>query len=329
MQLAADGLTSTALPAGEGFLDALAAAMLDRCTTDLETGDLSSVLILVPALPIAAELRSVMLRASPVPMFLPRFDTLTHWVQSTAIAGVPQPLLESERLVLLHEALRERGWFDEAALWGIASEMAGLFDELTAAAVTLPDDETVLAEQLQRAYALRASAPLAFEARVVHELWRALAAAGQPDAAATYRLRLAALARTVKQGDAGVRPLLVLLDAVPAESLDPAERDFLRRYGEMQPVSVFHPAPRSAATSPLMATLAAAWPESPSDPLFERAIELAKQQPQSPLAGRLQLVPAGGREQEAQAAVARSNNGSAGASGHAAASVAISGEVAA
>ena len=126
-------------------------------------------------------------------MLLPRFDTLTHWAGAAPLVGLPEPLPASERLVLLHEALRERGWFDESALWGVASEMAGLFDELTAAAVSLPADEAALAAQLQRAYAMRSSEPLAFEARVVHELWRALAALGASDAASLYRLRLAAL----------------------------------------------------------------------------------------------------------------------------------------
>jgi ATP-dependent helicase/nuclease subunit B len=309
MRQTADALTSTALPADECFLDAVAAAMLGRCDELLATGDLSSVLVLVPALPLAAELRSAMLRAAPRPLLLPRFDTLQHWLESAPVVGIRQPLADSERLVLLHAALRERGWFDESALWGIAAEMAGLFDELTAAAVTLPADEAALAAQLHRAYALRASAPLAFEARVVHESWRALAAAGQPDLAAAYRLRLAALASEVEQGEARPRPLLVLLDAAPDQSLDPAEHDFLLRYGRSQALSVFHPAPRSACASPLMATLAAAWPESSGAPLLERALLLAQQQPQSPLLGpfspRLQLVPSAGREQEAQAAVAQ------------------------
>lgn len=107
-----------------------------------------------------------MQRAVSRPLLLPRFDTLTHWVESSApVAGFPEALPASERLVLLHEALRERGWFDASALWGVASEMAGLFDELTAAAVSLPEDENVLAEQLQRAYSMRSSEPLAFEAR--------------------------------------------------------------------------------------------------------------------------------------------------------------------
>jgi len=300
-----DSLTSTPLSPGESFLDELAVAMLDRCTGGVESGDLSSVLVLVPALPIAAELRSAMLRAAPKALLLPRFDTLSHWVQSTPVDGVPESLSGSERLVLLHEALRERNWFDEAALWGIATEMAGLFDELTSAALALPDDEAALAAQLHHAYALRASAPLAFEARVVHELWRALAAIGQPDSAAMYRLRLAALAKQMKLADAPSQPLLVLLDAAPEESLDPAERDFLLRYGQSQSLSVFHPAPRSSQTSPLMAALAAAWPEAAELPLFERAAKLMQRLPESPLNARLQLIPASGREPEAQAAVAQ------------------------
>ena len=305
-------LNSIVLPAGEAFLDELAQAMLAQCAGEFAAGDLSSVLVLTPALPIAAELRSAMLGAVSRPLLLPRFDTLTHWAGAAPLVGLPEPLPASERLVLLHEALRERGWFDESALWGVASEMAGLFDELTAAAVSLPADEAALAAQLQRAYAMRSSEPLAFEARVVHELWRALAALGASDVASLYRLRLAALLNAAEQG--GQRPsrLLVLLDAAPDEALDPAESGFLQRYGQLVPVSVFHPAPRRAAATPLMTLLGAAWPELPASDvpsLFVRAGALAEGLPASPLfnqaACRLTLVPVEGREPEAQAAVAQ------------------------
>lgn len=293
----------------EDFLDALAAAMLERCG---QTNDLSAVLVLVPALPIAAELRQAFVRVAAQPLLLPRFDTLRHWVQSTSMPCVPEPLADSERLVLLHEALRQRAWFDEGALWGIASEMAVLFDELTASAAGLPENEAALAAQLEQAYRLRASKPLAFEARVVHELWRALVAVGRPDAAGVYRLRLRRLAEIaeVSTDDRG-QPLLVLLDAAPEEALAPAERDFFVRYGAHQPLAVFHPAPRATAATALMATLAAAWPERSSPAaqvplsIFERAAQLAVDMPHSPLAGRLQLVASAGREQEALAAVAQ------------------------
>lgn len=299
-----DGLKARALPPGEGFFDELAACLLECSAPLAEKGDLSALRVLVPALPMAVELRSALVRAAKRPLLLPRFGTLRSWALDASFPGIPHPLPECQRLVLLHEALREKGWFDEAALWGIASEMAGLFDELTAAAVQLPDDEAALAEQLQQAYALRASAPLAFEARVVHELWRALAAAGSPDAAAAYRLRLAELARQAEESRTAL-PLLVLLDAAPDEALEPAERDFLRRYGKAQTLHVFHPAPRETRATPLMATLEAAWPVDTRAPLVERAAGLAGNLPESPLAGRLQLVSASGREQEALAAVAQ------------------------
>jgi len=295
-------LVSLALPPGEAFLDAVAAAMLERCAAWGAAGDLSSVLVFAPALPIAVELRQAFVRVAGRPLLLPRFETLSHWAQGEPLAGLPDALADSERLVLLHEALRERQWFDEGALWGIASEMAALFDELTAAAAHLPENEAELAAQLETAYQLRASKPLAFEARVVHELWRALAAVGWPDTAGAYRLRLARLA---ERAEAGERPMLVLLDAAPEESLEPAERAFLERYGQSQPLAVFHPAPRSTSATPLLATLAAAWPETPSAPLFERAQALAAQLSHSPLAGRLQLIPTAGREPEALAAVAQ------------------------
>lgn len=298
----ADALVCTSLPAGDGFFDTLAAAMLPHCGQSSSPGDLSATLILVPALPMAVELREALQRVAGRPLLLPRFDTLMHWVQGEAIDDLPAPLVDSERLVILHEALRQRGWFDERALWGIAAEMAALFDELSTASLHLPENEAALTAQLERAYRLRASQPLGFEAHVVHELWRALSAVGRPDAAGAYRLRLARLAERKSV------PLLVLLDASPAEALKPAEHDFLVRYGEQQAVAVFHPAPRCAAASPLQATLAAAWPETGAalnEPLYERASALAAALPESPLRGRLQLVPTTGREAEAQAAVAQ------------------------
>ncbi|MDR0441225.1 MAG: PD-(D/E)XK nuclease family protein [Candidatus Accumulibacter sp.] len=305
MQNAADALNVEILPAGEALFDELALRILARH----HGPDLAALRIVTPTLPAAAELRMALARAATHPIVLPRCGTLRDWAFAAPLDGIPEPWPESARLVLLHDALRRRGWFDETALWGIAGEMSALFDELTAAAVQLPDGEADLAEQLRQAYALRASAPLAFEARVVHELWRALAEAGAPDAAAVYRLRLAELAELARRASLGGarEPLLVLLDAPPDESLDPAERDFLRRYGATQPLQVFHPQPREACAAPLPATLAAAWPAAAEEapPLFDRARSLAERCPDATLAGRIAFLPAAGREQEARAAVAQ------------------------
>ena len=310
-------LTGTALPPGDTFYPALAEAILGTAATQGLVADLSALRVLVPALPMAAELRPALARAAGRPLFLPQFSTFTLWAQAVASSGLPRPLAESERLVLLHEALRARGWFDESALWGIAAEMGGLFDELTRAAdpgaacgTGLPEDEAGLAELFGTVYALRASAPLAFEARVVHELWRALGAAGSPDEAALQRLRLAALLRTAGERPRGAAPLCVLLDAPPTEALAPAERDFLLSWAVVQPLDIFYPEARETGTTPLARTLAAAWPAAEAEhtqtaPLFERATQLAQLLPESPLAGRLSIVAAEGREAEARAAVAQ------------------------
>jgi len=194
MPSAAETPPSTGLAAGEGFFDALAQRLLARWPAAFADGDLSRLLVLVPALPLAGELRAALIRAAARPLLLPRFATLPQWLQGEA-QGVAEAAPASQRLLLLHEALRERGWFDEAALWAIAAEMADLFDELSAAALTLPADAAALESQLEQAYALRASEPLAFEARVVHELWRALVGAGALDSAAVHRLRLQAVLR--------------------------------------------------------------------------------------------------------------------------------------
>lgn len=302
MECGPGALDAHALTPGETFFDELAERLLTTCGA--AAGDLSAWSVLVPAMPMAVELRAALVRASTAPLLLPRFDTLKNWVLAAPVVDIPTPLPASERLVLLHEALRDKAWFDEAALWGIASEMAGLFDELTAAAVQLPADEAELTAQLQQAYALRASVPLAFEARVVHELWKALTATGVPDEAAVYRLRLSRLARLAASCEEA-QPLVVLLDAAPEESLDPAERDFLCRYGATHATQVFYPTPRESCATPLMTALDAAWPHHTDLPLFERAQLLAQQYPHSPFGDRLQLVPAAGREQEAQAAVAQ------------------------
>lgn len=299
------GLPVSALPADDDWFGALAAAVLEQNAAAAAVGDLSGVTVLVPALPIAVELRAALLQAAGRPLLLPRFCTLKDWAFGTPMPDLPEPLAESQRLVLLHEALRSRGWFDERALWGMAAELAGLFDELSSRALPLPDDPAAFAEVLERAYALRASEPLAFEARVVHELWRALVSAEAPDAPAVYRMRLAGLAQAAQssQTSGTRRPLFVVLDAPPDEALEAAELSFLQRYATYQPIRVAYPSPREARATALAATLDAAWTASSGQPLFERAQTLAERFPASPLAGRLALVATLGREQEAQAAV--------------------------
>ncbi len=288
------------LPAGPGFLPAVAQGIL---ALGAERGlglNLASLHVCVPGLPLASLLRRELGRVAAQPLLLPVCDTLARWAGTQVLQ--PAPLPESERLLLLRAALAERRWFEEGALWGVAGEMAALFDELTENALALPADEAAFVAELEAAYAIRHSVPLAFEARVVHELWRVLAGLGRPDAPGAYALQLARLA------EAAAAPLVAVLDGPPETALKPAEKAFYQRYAERQPVFLYYPMPRQQDEAPLMRTLAAAWPlPDPARemaPLLERAQALPARVPASPLAERLQILAARGREQEARGAAA-------------------------
>lgn len=288
------------LPAGPGFLPAVAQGIL---ALGAERGlglNLASLHVCVPGLPLASLLRRELGRVAAQPLLLPVCDTLARWAGTQVLQ--PAPLPESERLLLLRAALAERRWFEEGALWGVAGEMAALFDELTENALALPADEAAFVAELEAAYAIRHSVPLAFEARVVHELWRVLAGLGRPDAPGAYALQLARLA------EAAAAPLVAVLDGPPETALKPAEKAFYQRYAERQPVFLYYPMPRQQDGAPLMRTLAAAWPlPDPAQemaPLLERAHALPARVPASPLAERLQILAARGREQEARGAAA-------------------------
>ena len=312
------------LPPDEAFFGALAARLVAHHPCAATHHDFSSLRVLAPSLPIAAELRAALVRSLPGAALLPVFGTLRQWAQTVPLPVAP--LSSSRRLALLYEALRTRGWVcfkgAESVLWGIVSEMAALFDELSEASVSLPDNAEALVVQLENAYALRALQPLAFEARIIHELWRALAISGEPDAAAAYRLQLSGLAQQAQALPAQSAPVFVVLDAVPKEALSAAEYDFYQRYAAYQSVHMVYPLPRESAfpeKTPLLDTLAAAWlPAAPvinaasmttsavaPPPMVERAVAVAQRHPHSPLAGRLALVPTAGREPEAQAVVAQ------------------------
>lgn len=289
-------LDARLLASETGYLDTVADTLLAQAGM---SSDLSGCLILVSSLPLAAELRSGLARRAGRPLLLPRFDTLRRWALSAPLAGIPVPAPDSERQVLLHAALGNYGGFDERSLWGLASELVALSDELSAAAVRLPEDEATLLAQLESAYRLRASAPLVYEARLVHEMWRVLAAGGGLDAPSVYRLRLARLA------DGAMMPLVLVLDGPADERLNPAEQEFVERYAARQPVLQLAPQRRGEGGL-LSRTLAAVWPEGESvAPLIERAAVLRESAPQSPFAGRLQFVSTIGREAEAEAAAAQ------------------------
>jgi ATP-dependent helicase/nuclease subunit B len=253
--------------------------------------DFSHAVVLIPDLHAAPDVAGALREAASVPaLLLPRITTLRQWA---ATVPLDCPIaFRAARETLLYQELEKRGWLPAADLWAVSAELVGLFDELTRYNVALPADFTEFNRQLARAYRAQSGASLTFEARLVHELWRALArVTGEADPEAAYQLRLGRLAENASA------PLYALSLA----PLAPAERHFLERYAGRAPVQCFT-AEINAGGDAVARVLAAAWPANPDDtPLLERARALRAAHPESPLAGRLRILGAAGAEQEAQA----------------------------
>ncbi len=208
------------------FFDSVARHILAQHKNEIP--DLRRAVVLLPNYHVAQPLAQALARAAQQPaLLLPKMITLNDWAQSVPLALPVVP--DTCRATALYQALRTRRWFADADLWGIANELLSLLDELTQHHVTLPQNEEDFLAQLERAYQAKRNAAMQFEARVVHELWYAMNASGELDAARAYQQRLAQLAQ---QADA---PLVVLL----ASALAAPEARFLEAYAEHAPVKVF------------------------------------------------------------------------------------------
>ncbi|HXU93148.1 MAG TPA: PD-(D/E)XK nuclease family protein [Gallionella sp.] len=235
--------------------------------------DLRGSVILLPGYHIAQPLAQALMREAQVPaLLLPQMVTLNNWASGIAADSVP----ESRRLALLYQALQSRRWFGQADLWSLAQELLTLFDELTHALSTLPSDADAFASAVQRAYDARQNATLQFEARLVFELWYAMQAGGETDAARAYQQRLAKLAQ---QAD---KPLYVLRTS----DWTALEQRFLDQYAERAEVAVFD-----------LREMETPW----GGLLRDQTIPL-KTQSVPPLGDRLRFFAATSLEQEARAA---------------------------
>jgi ATP-dependent helicase/nuclease subunit B len=278
------------------FFDQVAAAILQQHAHALP--DLREAVIILPNYHVAVPLAQHLARAANLPaLLLPQMVTINDWAESVPLTQAITP--DTCRATTLYQALREREWFPGADLWGIASELLGLLDELTKHHVPLPQSEEDFLQQLERAYQAKRNAAMQFEARVVHELWYAMSASGELDAARAYQQRLALLAQQATS------PLTVLLTS----DLSRLEMRFLQAYGENASVNIID-LRELAAQDENCAVLNIAWgrDEAADDvhaevlSLREQAQRLREHFPQAALGARLRLFAANGLEQEARAA---------------------------
>ena len=278
------------------FFEQVAAHILQQHAHALP--DLRKAVLILPNYHVAVPLAQHLARAANLPaLLLPQMVTLNDWAESVPLEQAITP--DTCRATTLYQALREREWFPGADLWGIASELLGLLDELTKHHVPLPQSEEDFLQQLERAYQAKRNTAMQFEARVVHELWYAMSASGELDAARAYQQRLALLAQQA------TAPLTVLLTS----DLSRLEMRFLQAYGENAKVNIIDLRKLSARQENCALLHAALGRDENADDVHAQAVTLREQAqrlhkhfPQAALGSRLRLFAANGLEQEARAA---------------------------
>ena len=148
-------------------------------------------IVLLPNYHVAQPLARALSTAARLPaLLLPQMVTLNDWAQSVPL-DTPVAT-DSQRSALLYQHLRRQQWFENTDLWSMAQELLALFDELTHALDTLPRDAEAFAAAVQQAYQARQNTALQLEARLVFELWHAMQAGDEPDAARASCSRLVA-----------------------------------------------------------------------------------------------------------------------------------------
>ena len=268
------------------FLDRVARQILSRHARDLSAlcgPDLRRATVLLPNYHVAQPLAQALSAAANLPaLLLPQMVTLNDWAQSVPLDA---PVVsDSQRSALLYQQLRKQQWFGQADLWSMAQELLALFDELTHALDTLPHDAEAFATAVQQAYQARQNAALQLEARLVFELWHAMQAGAELDAARAYQQRLAKLAAQASQ------PLFVLR----ASEWDAIEQHFLDEYAKRAAVEVFDLREMAPQWSGLLHIHSTGHPTGHPAGL--------RSQPIPPLGGRLRFFAATSLEQEARAA---------------------------
>jgi len=200
--------------------------ILARHAQDLP--DLRGVTILLPNYHVAQPLAQALSAAAGLPaLLLPQMVTLNDWAQSLPLETPVQS--DTQRIAALYQALRERRWFGQTDLWGMAQELLALFDELTLMLDALPANADEFADVVQQAYQARQNEALQLEARLVFELWHAMQSGAELDAARACQQRLALLARQAHG------PLFVF----QVSEWDKPEQRFLDEYSQRAEVTVF------------------------------------------------------------------------------------------
>jgi ATP-dependent helicase/nuclease subunit B len=189
--------------------------------------DLRGATVLLPNYHVAGLLAKALGEVSQSTLLLPKMVTLSDWAQDVDLDA--PVIVDSQRGALLYQQLRRQRWFGQADLWQMTRELLALFDELTHSLTALPDNPEAFAAAVEQAYQARQNSTLQLEARLVFELWYAMQAGSELDAARAYQMRLAKLAAQAEL------PLYVLRTS----DWNALEQRFLDDYAERAAMTVF------------------------------------------------------------------------------------------
>jgi len=283
---------------GDGALPhAVARYLLDQHADRLP--DLSGLTVLVPNHRAGLDLaRALAAEASRPVLIPPRITPLKRWaedaLEGTSLAdGRAEP--QARRLARLHGVLRQVDWLGAVDQWALANELLQLADELSAARLgdaigpriralhgSALDRETALIEAVWQALNTDGSDPQAHYARALDRLLEQCRSAPQPPPP-----QPSPKMGEHPKGHKGVNARPKAIYGYALGTLSAVEQQFLARCAERVPLTLFTP----GADDDVSFALRQAWQLS-APPLRERAAQLARRHPVSPLQARLTLSPA-------------------------------------
>jgi ATP-dependent helicase/nuclease subunit B len=280
--------------------------------------DLSREVVLLPDLQFAPRLRRQLLAQAGsrghAALLGPLISTPDLWLTEHYPVTHAVPGRARRELLLVEVLQQHPEVFAGNDPWRVAPALISLFDELTLHRVPVPGDAEHFIRQLQAAYGIADSLPepLGLEAGIVHRLWHAwheqLGAMQLLDPGMAYLQRLAQCRDTLDACH---------LTLAGFDTFSSAELDWIGDLLEtgradcilyrqtplaatvIRPPWNAAPPPQRASPDPVTACLDGVF-QTTGAALAERARDLARRHPASPLAGRFALFPAGSAEQEAR-----------------------------
>ncbi len=280
--------------------------------------DLTRFVILLPDASGSRQMRQALQQHAGGAFLAPAIGTLKQWIDENCPSARDEENRHLRELLFRDILAEHRGLFDSADPARLASELLGLFDQLSLRHQRLPDDEAELRQRLGAAYGVpEDNLQLGFEASVVHHLWQAWRKiedqADIDDPAVAYAARL----RDSIEGVCRDRQFLF----VPPPTLHGAEIDWVRRMLELGRLHLFlsggcehtdlHP---DQVNRGLLRDIGLTPPTpipgntvdkvldcvyAPEPWLTDRARELRQTLPESPLAGRIRILGYDKAEDEA------------------------------